>query len=67
MQIIEREAFVYWRAAVRFRLKQRAGHDTAVEADDLGCIAHHTHNTTIRRDCERMLGREESGRCAFSE
>lgn len=67
MQILEREAFVYWNTAVRFRLKQRSGEAADVEADDLGCIAHHTFNPIILRDCVRMLGAEEEELCASSE
>lgn len=55
MQVLEREAWVYWRTAWNFRLKARAGVDAPEETDDLAVIAQHTEHPVIRHDVTRLL------------
>lgn len=56
MHILELEAFVYWTAALNFRLKSSLGGDVGHHADDLAVIASYTQNAVIHRDCLRLLG-----------
>lgn len=53
--ILAREAYVYWRTCVDFRLKSRMGADVYEQADDLAIIADNTFNPIIRRNSLALI------------
>lgn len=53
--ILAREAYVYWRTCVDFRLKSRMKADISEPADDLCVIADNTFHPMIRRNALALI------------